>query len=362
MFDLQKSFLRRWCRQLAVILAVLAIVMAGWPVWEGGALSHAGIFDIFKSKSKRTPPPEEANKQRDLLRMLQIEHDSEPDPARKITYDRKIVSLLDPYMDFEKIKNVQNEIKQHEAEMRQRERRAQQLAKEQERRQAMRQASQALAEHRYEEAEQAALRAIQIQDDAQAQRLLTEVRTRRLTAEVKDLLVRNDIDKANEKHQQALQLAPNDPEVRTLRRDIDNALAKRKTTLALKVGFMITLIAGLLVGLYFLLQPRKWVLTGIDGACQGQVFPLDMDEVKIGAMGPPEGECDIVIGDTMCKISHLHCVIMRNGRHLYLADESTNGTRINNMAVEKGSSVRLRKGDQIALADGAVFVLQGFVA
>jgi predicted component of type VI protein secretion system len=100
------------------------------------------------------------------------------------------------------------------------------------------------------------------------------------------------------------------------------------------------------------------LLAGINGACRGQVFPLDIDEVKIGALGPPDGECAIVIHDTKHKISRLHCVIMRHGGHLYLTDESMNGTWINDTLVEKGSSVRLHKADQIALADAAVFLVQ----
>ena len=367
MFHVPDRVPQRRYRQLAVTLAVLAIVTVGWPVWGGGSLSHAGIFDIFKSKPKPAPPPateqgpkaeEEANKRRDLLRKLQMQHDSETDPARKIAYDRQIVSALDPYVDFEKIKNVQNEIKQHEAEIKQREQEAQQLAKEQERQQAMSQGKQALVEHRYVEAEQAALRAVQILDDAQTQQLLNEVRTRRVVAEVKDKLARDDIDSASDKHRQALQLAPNDPEVQTLRREIDDALARRKTALVLKTGLMISLIAGLLVGLYFVLRPRPWVLVGIKGAGDGKVFLLASNEVKIGALGPPDGACNIVIHDTRCKISRLHCVLVRYGWHWYLTDESTNGTWINDVEVERGRSVRLRQGDQLALADAAVFVVQ----
>jgi hypothetical protein len=367
MFHWHDRFSPRLCRRLVTVLAVLALVTAGWPFCGGGSVSYAGIFDIFKSKSKSAPPPatepgpqaeEELNKRRDLLRQLQMQHDSETDPARKIAYDRQIVSALDPYTDFEKIRNVQNEIKQHEAEIKQREQEAQQRTKEQERQQAISQVKRALAEHRYEDAEQAVLRAVQILDEAQAQPLLSEVRTRRLVVEVKELLARNDIDRANDKNRQALQLAPNDPEAQALQRAIDHALARRKTAFVLKTGLMLCLTAGLLVGLYWLLRPKKWVLAGIKGACEGQVFPLDSDEVKVGALGPPDGECDIVIYDAKCKISRLHCVIMRHGWHLYLTDESTNGTWVNDTEVEKGSSVRLRKGDQITLADATVLLVQ----
>ena len=363
MLHVQDHFPHRLCRQLAIILAMLAIVTAVLPGLGGDSSAHAGIFDMFKSKRPSHPTPEqlqaeEANRQRDLLRTLQMQHDSENDPARKIHYDRQIIAELDPYVDFEKIRSVQNEIQQHEADMKLREQEAQKRAKEQELQQAMSQAKKALDEYRYEDDERAALRAVQIQDDAQTQQLLTEARTRRWVAEVKALLARNEIEKANDKNQQVLQLASNDAAALRLQREIDDTLARKKTMWVVKIGLIVLLSAGLLVGLYFVLQPRPWVLAGIHGACQGQVFPLDLDEVTIGALGPPDGPCDIVIYDAHCKISRRHCVLVRNGRHWALIDESTNGTKINDTAVEKGHSVRLHRGDRLALADAAVLVLQ----
>jgi predicted component of type VI protein secretion system len=83
-----------------------------------------------------------------------------------------------------------------------------------------------------------------------------------------------------------------------------------------------------------------------------------MDEIRIGALGPPHGECDLVIRDAGHRISPLHCLIVRNGRQWYLVNESTNGTMINGEEVEKGEMVRLRKGDRLSLADEAVLVLR----
>jgi predicted component of type VI protein secretion system len=85
---------------------------------------------------------------------------------------------------------------------------------------------------------------------------------------------------------------------------------------------------------------------------------LDLDEVTIGALGPPDGPCDIVIYDAHCKISRRHCVLVRHGRHWELIDESTNGTKLNDTAVEKGHRVRLHRGDRVSLADAAMLVLQ----
>jgi predicted component of type VI protein secretion system len=85
---------------------------------------------------------------------------------------------------------------------------------------------------------------------------------------------------------------------------------------------------------------------------------LDADEVKIGALGPPNGECDIVIRDARRRISQLHCLIVCSGRHWYLINESTNGTMINDEEIEKGNIVRLRKGDRLSLEDEAALVLR----
>jgi tetratricopeptide (TPR) repeat protein len=278
-------------------------------------------------------------------------HDREADLFKKIEYDRQIISLLDPYVDYEKIRALQSEIEQHVQE-------AQQLAKEQEKQQTVSRVKRLLEEKRFEEAEREAEKAAQISDDTQTQQLLNEAKTRRLVEEAKDALAAKDVDKAYEKNRQAFQLSPNDIVAQRIQKDINNFLSKRKTLLVLKIVLIVLLTAVPLAGLYVLLRPRRWVLEGVDGACKEEVFLLDTDEVKIGAVGPPHGECDIVIQDVRRKISRLHCSIVRNGRHFYLIDESTNGTMVNDEAVAKGSIMRLRKGDRLSLADEAVLVLR----
>jgi hypothetical protein len=310
---------------------------------------YAGFFDWFKSKDP--PPPDPEKQRRDQLRQLQMLHDRERDFAKKIDYDRKIIELLDPYTDLEKIRSLQSEIQQHEQEMQQR-------GKEQQRAEAISLTKRALEEKRYADAEREAETAIQILDDAEARQLRDEARTRRFIEEVKTLLAAKEVDKAREKNQQALQQAPKDPEAQNLQRDIDNILAKRKTLFVLKIVLTVLLVAGMLTGLYFLLRTREWLLEGVDGPCQEKVFPLDKDEIKIGALGPPHGECDLVIRDAGHRISPLHCLIVRSGGHWYLMNESTNGTMINDDEVEKGNMVRLRRGDRLSLADEAVLVLR----
>jgi FHA domain len=296
-------------------------------------------------------PPDMESQRRDRLRKLQTQHDREPNLSKKVEYDRQLISLLDPYVDYEKIRALQSEIQLHEKE-------TVQLVKEREKQQLIGWIGKLLAEKKYTEAEWEAEKAIQIFDDAQVQQLLNDAKIRRLVEEAKDSLAARDVDKAYEQNGRAVQLDPNDIEAQKIQTDIDHLLSKRKTLLVLKIVLIVLLIAVPLAGLYVLLRPRKWVLEGIDGACKEEVFPLDAEEVKIGALGPPHGECDIVIRDVRRKISQVHCSIVRNGRHFYLMDESASGTLINDEEVEKGSMRRLRKGDRLSLADEAVFVLR----
>jgi tetratricopeptide (TPR) repeat protein len=377
MYRWQSCFPGELFGRLAMIMILLAAVEAGlsssrlrlWPASglspatafaldsPGAAAStdmmHAGLFDWFKSKPepKAPPPPDPDKQRRDQLRQLQVQHDKERDLAKKIEYDRKIIELLDPYTDLEKIRSLQGEIQQHEQEM-------QQHDKKQQWAEAISLTKKALEEKRYADAERDAEAAIQIFDDAEPRQLRDEARTRRLVEEAKTLLAAREVDKAHDKNQQALQQAPNDPEAQNIRQDIDNILGKRKTLFVLKIAFMVLLAAGMFTGLYFLLRTREWLLEGVDGPCQDKVFPLDKDEMKIGALGPPNGECDLVIRDARHRISPLHCMIVRSGRHWYLMNESTNGTTINGEEVEKGNMVRLRKGDRLSLADEAVLVLR----
>jgi hypothetical protein len=285
------------------------------------------------------------------LRQLQVQHDRERDLTKKIAYDRKIIELLDPYTDLEKIRSLQAEIQQHEQEIQQR-------GKEQQRAEVIGLTKRALEEKRYADAEREAEAALQIFDDAEVRQLRDEARTRRLIDEVKTLLAAKEVDKAHQKNQQVLQQTPKDPEAQSLQRDIDNMRDKEKTLFVLEIVFMVLLVAGMLTGLYFLLRTREWLLEGIDGPCQEKVFPLDKDEIRIGALGPPNGECDLVIRDGTHRISPLHCMLVRSGRHWYLMNETANGTMINDEEVEKGNMVRLRKGDRLSLADEAVLVLR----
>jgi FHA domain len=323
---------------------------------DSSHMMYAGLREwIFGPKSPPAPPapppPDPDQSLRDKLRRLQKLHDREPGLAKKIEYDHQIIDLLKPDTDFEKIRALRAEIQQHEKDI-------QKLIEDQQRAEAVNRMNNALEEQRYADAEKEAETALRLFDDPQIRELLRRASTRRLVEEAKDFLAGKEVDKAREKNEEALRLAAEDQEAQTIQKDIDQILSKRKTLFLLKIALAIIFGAGMLLGLYFLLRPRKWVLEGVYGLCQEEIFPLDKDEIRIGALGPPHGECDLVIRDPGHRISPLHCLIVRSGRHWYLMNESTNGTMINDEEVEKGKMVRLRKGDRLSLADEAVLVLR----
>jgi hypothetical protein len=281
-FDVRPENTIGCSRLVVILLATMAHPGQGTAVEKPGADPDSRPASARPPETDQGPSADEAER-RNLLRKLQMQYDSERDPVKKISYARQISSLLDPYVDFEKIRVLQTDIKQLEQAV-------QELGTEQEKQQAMSRAKKALAEKRYKDAEQEAARAVQIRNDTQTRQVLTETRTRLLVEEAKDALTRGEMHRADDKNHQALQLAPNDPDAQKLQGDINNSRGRRKTVFVFKLISIVCLIAGLLVGLYILLRPRPWVLQGIDGACKGQVFALDKDEVKIGALGLPDGQ------------------------------------------------------------------------
>jgi len=103
--------------------------------------------------------------------------------------------------------------------------------------------------------------------------------------------------------------------------------------------------------------PTSLVLRGIEGSCAGQRFALTKQETVVGSKGPPNGVADIVVTDYDGKISRRHCSIGFNGLQYFVMDESTNGTKVNDLPIEKGVWIEIHNGDRISLAAKALFIL-----
>ncbi|HEX7175488.1 MAG TPA: FHA domain-containing protein [Pyrinomonadaceae bacterium] len=331
-----------------------------------------------------TAPASEADQQRSMVQQLQNLHDSEPDPAKKIDYDRSQKNLLNPADDAARIAVLDEEIARHQEE-------AQQLTGDTRRKQAVEGVSEALRDERYEDAEQAAELLVESYPDIpEAKDMLAQIRTRRLIDAATDAIYASDepacdeCEKASELMTEALELSPDYEGAQFIKEDIDACLARCKTGRLPFIILSLLLLAGAGAGLYYLARSgnllprlagalkgsgkspvsggggaaRGWVLEGIDGACRGQVFPLEKAELVIGSKGPPEGVADIVVLDAQRKISRRHCTVMQNGKQFYLMDESTNGTSLNGQPAARGTYVEFRAGDHISLADVAVLRLR----
>ena len=319
------------------------------------------------SSGAGSSPQSENDQRRSMLQQLQDLHDSEPDPAKKIDYDRSRRNLLDPAVDSERINALGDEIKQHQVE-------AQQLAKEDQKKRAIDKVSQALREDRFEDAEREAAVLAKKFPGKETKDLLVQIKTRRLLTRATDALEKSGCGGCQEADQlinSVLKLYPNHDGARMMREEVDACLeqCRSKRNFIILLGLLIFAVVGSLIGWYFwprsgtllptkAVKSNKWILEGIDGACNGQIFPLDKEEIIIGSKGPPNGVADIVICDAQWKISRRHCTIMQNGKQLFLVDESTNGTKINDQEIVKGVPAEIRQGDRISLADEATLLLK----
>lgn len=314
-------------------------------------------------------PPSESDQRRSMLQQLQNLHDREPDPAKKIDYDRSKRNLLDPAVDSVAINALNNEVEQHQRE-------AQQLEDGGQRRQVILRVSEALREGRYEDAEsEAADFADALPNSQEAQNMLVRIKTHRLVSEARDALeggACGECEQADALIESALELSPDHEGAQLIREEVDDCLKEcrvKRISIAVLGMIVLFVFAGSIVVYFLLSRPGnwlsakvkggpRWALEVIEGPRHGQVFPLHKEEMVIGSQGPPAGPSDIEICDDHRKISRRHCSIMHNGKRFYLIDESTNGTKINDREIEKGVLTEFRQGDRISLADVAILWLK----
>lgn len=144
-----------------------------------------------------------------------------------------------------------------------------------------------------------------------------------------------------------------DPEIAVLRAQWDSLRTNKLYTQIATV----VLVAIMLIGAVQLFRKKGASavkireLEMLEGPDPGEIYKLDKERIRLGAVA---AEADVVIADPFRKISRRHCEIERNGKHYFLTDCSTNGTRINNKVIPKDEPVLLKKGDLIALADDVI--------
>ena len=182
-------------------------------------------------------------------------------------------------------------------------------------------------------------------------------RVKQLKTRAYDALISNPPGwlEARQSADQALRLAPKDAEALDLKakaeRGLRDALIYR-TILGvlggvLGLGALVAAIRALKKGA----GVRARQLEMLEGPSPGEAFTLEKETTTLGALA---AEADWVIPDPARRISRRHCEISRSGRHYFLIDCSSNGTKINGQAAPKGEPVLLRKGDRIALAEDVI--------
>ena len=202
--------------------------------------------------------------------------------------------------------------------------------------------------------------------DAAAQNAVTQTATEQHNEQTKDQQVNGSLVKAQSaflaghlsQASQALsvaeRLAPDNALVRDLRQRISATSSLHSRLLYLGSGAgLISLLALIAYWFRRKRQQRFPILEITDGLDQGEQFPLDKDQIRIGAVAQDGGQKnDIVLRDVEHLISRFHCLVEKKDGLIYVSDlGSSNGTTLEGKALTVGQPVLLRKGNRINLAN-----------
>ncbi len=152
----------------------------------------------------------------------------------------------------------------------------------------------------------------------------------------------------------AERLAPDNPLVRDLRSRINATSSLHSRLFYLLSGAGLLTLLGLIAAWFTRKRQQRFPsLEVTEGLDAGKRFPIEKDLVRIGAVAQDGGQKnDIVLQDVDRAISRFHCEIRKQNGQLYLTDlKSSNGTKIDGIAVEPGRPTLLKKNALILLAD-----------
>lgn len=303
------------------------------------------------------PVSDDATQQLDkqVMQRLTIDHErSIGNPERQIMIDLSRQELLDPINDFDRINQINEDIKRHRGEI-------EENKKNEQKQSLLVQLQDAEREGRSDDAVRVAGLLAQ---NYQEPNVLAQVRIRSLLAAATSALIESGCDKCKEADKlvsNALEISANDEEAKRIKNEVDICLNRCNTRLIARIVLAVLVVGGIGVALYFSFRPKGWLLEVVDGPGTGEMFAVDKERVVIGAVPTEEGAedgADIVISDPEHRISRVHCVLRQRGRSVYLKDKSKNGTSINTKPVAKDTYVKLRNGDEIELADAVVLLLR----
>ena len=149
----------------------------------------------------------------------------------------------------------------------------------------------------------------------------------------------------------AQRIAPDNPQVQSLKQRVDAAAQQRDRLryLLLGGGLLVLLGGG---GLFLFTRGKKDPFVEvIEGVQKGEKFALNQEVVHIGAVAQDGGmKNDIVLQDVERMISRFHCEIHVKAGKLFLIDcNSSNGTRLDGRRVSPGKPARLKSGSRVEL-------------
>jgi ribosomal protein L36 len=152
----------------------------------------------------------------------------------------------------------------------------------------------------------------------------------------------------------AERLSPDNPLVRDLRSRIGAAQSLRSRLYFLGGGVGFLALMGLVAAWLRRRKMQRYpVLEITRGLDQGQVYPIEKDVVRIGAVAQDGGQRnEIIIRDIEHSVSRFHCEIVKRNGQIYVSDlNSSNGTSVNGASIKPGNPELLRKGSRILLAN-----------
>jgi hypothetical protein len=220
--------------------------------------------------------------------------------------------------------------------------------------------SNAAAVQGYKEAQQK----LQAQQDAQTKAATTAVtqqqdansrqqQTDTALSQAQSAFLGGHLGEASSALSVAERLSPSNPLVRDLRARISAAQSLRSRLYFLGGGVGFLALMGIVAAWLRRRKMQRYpVLEITRGLDQGQIYPIEKDVIRIGAVAQDGGQRnEIIIRDIEHAVSRFHCEIVKRDGQLYVSDlNSSNGTCVNGASIKPGNPELLRKGSRILLA------------
>jgi hypothetical protein len=221
--------------------------------------------------------------------------------------------------------------------------------------------SNAAAVQGYKEAQQK----LQAQQDAQTKAATTAVtqqqdadtrqqQTETALSHAQNAFLGGHLGEASSALSVAERLSPDNPFVRDLRARIGAAQSLRSRLYFLGGGVGFLALMGIVAAWLRRRKMQRYpVLEITRGLDLGQVYPIEKDVIRIGAVVQDGGQRnEIIIRDIEHAVSRFHCEIVKRDGQLYVSDlNSSNGTSVNGSSIKPGNPELLRKGSRILLAN-----------